>query len=50
VRALASWGAVFAVVVVLGLPVLRGEPLFWFPASLVAAVPLVVGARAEARA
>ena len=50
VRALVSWGAVFAGVLVLGLLVFRGEPLFWFPASLVAAVPLVVGARAEARA
>ena len=50
VRALLSWGAVFAVVLVLGLLFFRGQPLFWFPASLVSAVPLVLGARAEARA
>jgi hypothetical protein len=50
VCALLSWGAVFAAVLVLGLLFFRGQPLFWFPASLVSAVPLVLGARAEARA
>ena len=50
VRALGVWGAVFAVVLVVGLLVFRGQPAFWLPASLVCAVPLVLGARAELRA
>ncbi len=50
VRALLSWGAIFVVVLVVGLLAFRGQPLFWFPAALVCAVPLLLGARAEARA
>jgi hypothetical protein len=49
-RALGAWGALFAVVLVVGLLVFRGEPTFWFPAAVVTAVPLVLGARAELRA
>lgn len=48
--ALVAWGALFAAVLVPGLLFLRGEPLFWFAGALLCAVPLVVGARAEARA
>ena len=50
VRALVTWSAVFSVVLVVGLLLFRGQPAFWFPASLVCAVPLVWGARAELRA
>ena len=50
VRALLSWGAVFGTVLVVGLLAFRGQPAFWLPASLVCAVPLVLGARAERRA
>jgi hypothetical protein len=50
VRALLTWGAVFAAVLVVGLLAFRGQPAFWLPASLVCAVPLVLGARAELRA
>ena len=50
VRALLAWGALFAVVLVVGLLAFRGQPAFWLPASLVCAVPLVLGARAELRA
>ena len=49
VRALGIWGAVFAVVLVVGLLVFRGQPAFWLPAALASAVPLVWGARAELR-
>ena len=48
--ALVVWSAVFSGVLVIGLLLFRGQPLFWFPASLVTAVPLVWGARAELRA
>ena len=50
VRALGIWGAVFAAVLVVGLLAFRGQPAFWLPASLVCAVRLVLGARAELRA
>ena len=50
VRALVTWGAVFAAVLVVGLLAFRGQPAFWLPASLVCAVPLALGARAELRA
>ena len=49
-RALLSWGAVFATVLVIGLFLFRGQVAFWLPASLGCAVPLVVSARAELRA
>jgi hypothetical protein len=48
--AMLSWGAVFGVTLVVGLLFFREEPLFWFPAALACAVPLLLGARAEARA
>lgn len=47
--ALLSWGALFAALMTLGLLVWRGEPAFWVPGGIVAAVPLVLGARAEIR-
>ena len=50
VRAMLAWGTVFGVVLLLGLLAFRGQPAFWFPASLVSTVPLLLGARAEARA
>ena len=50
VRALLSWGAVFAAVLVVGLLAFRGQPAYWLPTSLLCAVPLVLGARAELRA
>ncbi len=50
VRAMLSWAAVFAVVLLAGLLAFRGEPTFWFLASLAGAAPLLLGARAEARA
>ncbi len=50
VRALTGWAVVFTGVLVVGVLAFRGQPAFWFPASLVCAVPLVLGARAELRA
>jgi hypothetical protein len=50
VRAVVPWGLLFAAMMVIGLLVFRGEPAFWFPAALVTALPLALGARAEARA
>jgi hypothetical protein len=48
--AVVGWGALFAAAVVVGLYAFRGEPAFWLPAAVVVALPLVLGARAEAAA
>ena len=50
VTAVAAWGALYAVALVVGLLAFRAEPAFWLPAAVVTALPLVLGARAEARA
>lgn len=47
--ALMSWGALFAVVMVLGLLLWRGDLAFWIVGAVLTALPLVLGARAELR-
>jgi len=47
--ALVGWAVLFAAVMVLGLLVWRGELAFWIPGGILAALPLVLGARAELR-
>jgi hypothetical protein len=44
------WGGLFGLAVGLGLTLFPGALWFWIPAGAIAAAPLVVGARAEARA
>lgn len=48
-RAVLAWGLLYGASMLLGLLLFRGELLFWIPAGVVAAVPLALGARAEAR-
>ena len=50
VGAVVGWGLLYAASMLLGLLVFRGEVAFWLPAAFVTALPLVLGARAEARA
>lgn len=50
VTAMVAWGIAFAVTMVLGLLLFRGELAFWLPAAVITALPLALGARAEARA
>ncbi len=50
VRAVAGWGVLYAAMMVLGLNLFRGDLAFWLPAAVAAALPLALGARAEARA
>ena len=50
VRAVAGWGVLYSAAMVLGMTVFRGELAFWLPAAVLAALPLALGARAEARA
>src|SRR5690242_5567530 len=45
--AMVSWGALYALTLVVGLLAFRGQPVFWLPAAVVCAVPLLLGARAE---
>lgn len=49
-QAVLGWGVLYAAGMLLGLMVFRGELAFWLPAAVLAALPLVLGARAEARA
>jgi hypothetical protein len=48
--AVVGWGVVYAAAMFIGLFFFRGELAFWLPAAVAAALPLVLGARAEARA
>jgi hypothetical protein len=48
--AVGVWGGVFGLAVGLGLSLFPGALWFWIPAGAIAAAPLVIGARAEARA
>lgn len=48
--AVGAWGAVFGAVMAVGLPIFPGALWFWIPAGFISAVPLIVGARMEARA
>ncbi len=50
ITALVSWGVLYAASLVIGLSFFRGVVAFWLPAAIVTALPLVLGARAEARA
>jgi hypothetical protein len=47
---LVTWGLLLAVAMPVGLLVFRAEPLFWAPAALAVALPLVIGAAREGRA
>lgn len=49
VGAVVGWGVLYGATMTLGLNVFRGEVAFWLAAAVVTAVPLVLGARAEAR-
>jgi hypothetical protein len=44
------WGGMFGLAVGLGLAMFPGALWFWVPAGVLAATPLVIGARAEVRA
>lgn len=48
--AVAGWGVLYAVTMIVGLLVFRGELAFWLPMAVLSSVPLVLGARAEIRA
>jgi hypothetical protein len=48
--AMVSWAALYALTLVIGLLAFRGQPVFWLPAAIVCAVPLLLGARAEVAA
>ena len=50
VRAVVTWGLLFAATMVLGLLVFPGELRFWLPAAVLTALPLPLGAGAESRA
>jgi hypothetical protein len=50
VAAVVGWGVLFGAAMWVGLLLFRGEPAFWLVAAPVTALPLVLGARAEARA
>lgn len=48
--AVGGWGALFGLAMSVGMSSFRGQLLFWVPVAVVAVLPLVLGARAEARA
>jgi hypothetical protein len=48
--AVGVWGGVVGLAVGLGLALFPGALWFWIPAGAIAAAPLAIGARAEARA
>lgn len=43
-RAFATWAALYAVTLAVGLPGYSGEPAFWFIAAVIVPLPLVVAA------
>jgi hypothetical protein len=50
VASVVGWGVLYAASMLLGLLFFRAEPAFWLPAAALSALPLVLGARAEAAA
>ncbi|WP_210508357.1 hypothetical protein [Naasia sp. SYSU D00057] len=50
VPAMLVWGAVFGVLLSVGLLFFRAELAYWIPAGIVTALPLALAARREARA
>lgn len=50
VTAMVTWGVLYSAGMVVGGFVYPGEPRFWLPAGVVAALPLVIGAWRENRA
>ncbi|MCU1418054.1 MAG: hypothetical protein JWP32_2228 [Schumannella sp.] len=48
--AVGIWGGILGLAVGLGVPLFPGALWFWIPSGFLTAVPLVIAARAEARA
>lgn len=50
IAAVVGWGVAYALTMGLGVVFFRGELAFWLPAAAISTLPLVLGARAEAKA